>query len=281
MHGAEMMGNVRFSSARVRMQDRKEIHSKPIVQMGNYQDTFSRTVLKPLRDPNDDPNSKQKPTFGNPFRKCKEKGLLVDMTEDYDDTSTSKRKTPSGASTRKRTASLNKDYVFFGLKRASSMDFESVSDGEGCFGGSMMDTASDRGCMSDSFLSVPSYSKDVIFNKKLTKRVHKEEDVAVAGKSNTARLVQPSLEKDAVKTLKDAHQDDDVNEDDESIIFEDVKSKFIKLIRRPGIHEREISKQSRRIKSSKYKVLLSSQCIKEAHRFKRQKIIDWCKNFLQ
>ena len=79
---AKAVGSSIERAFRIRLQDRIEIHNQPISQMGNYQD-YVKALPTPLREANPDA-PRRLHTFGNPFKLAKEKGIMIDETEDYD-----------------------------------------------------------------------------------------------------------------------------------------------------------------------------------------------------
>lgn len=67
---------------RIRLQDKAELHNQPMSTMGNYQE-YLKKLPQPLRELDPD-TPKRLHTFGNPFKLAKEKGMMIDETEDYD-----------------------------------------------------------------------------------------------------------------------------------------------------------------------------------------------------
>lgn len=74
---------------RIRLQDKAELHNQPVSTMGNYQE-YLKKIPQPLRELDPD-TPRRLHTFGNPFKLAKEKGMMIDETEDYDAPSSSGR----------------------------------------------------------------------------------------------------------------------------------------------------------------------------------------------
>ncbi|XP_073518739.1 integrator complex subunit 6 [Phyllobates terribilis] len=80
-HLTRMRANLLKSSRRFFSgQDEDQIHSIPIVQMGNYQE-YLRNIPSPLRELDAD-QPKRLHTFGNPF-KLDKKGMMIDEADEF------------------------------------------------------------------------------------------------------------------------------------------------------------------------------------------------------
>ena len=109
---AKAIGSSIDRAFRIRLQDRVEVHNQPLSQMGNYQD-YVKALTPPLREANPDA-PRRLHTFGNPFKLAKEKGIMIDETEDYDGPS------DNSGSKAKRKASSDHGGYSHKRKRSSS-----------------------------------------------------------------------------------------------------------------------------------------------------------------
>jgi len=264
---AEQLAN----TLRIRLQDRAEVHSQPISQMGNYQD-YVKNLPVPLREANPD-TPRRLHTFGNPFKMAKEKGIMIDETEDYDGPSasspSSKRKVSvghSGLPTKRRRSSS--PYPKF------THDVKAIS----------RDKKGLKAYIKNEEPPVPKVEEKVV---DLTADTEPKPEQAHA----TAEKVQ-SLEstgtdvvsdKDAqnssVSCIKKGVISDNVATDikDASASQEEVEfacMEIVKLIRKPGKHTKEVmSLLSKTNIEIGQKSVILEQLINEAHRFKRKDII--------
>ncbi|KAG9491862.1 hypothetical protein GDO78_000389 [Eleutherodactylus coqui] len=91
-HLTRMRANLLKSSRKVfSAQDEDNIHSIPIVQMGNYQE-YLRNITAPLRELDAD-QPKRLHTFGNPF-KLDKKGMMIDEADEFVSGHQNKHKRP-------------------------------------------------------------------------------------------------------------------------------------------------------------------------------------------
>ncbi|XP_063284887.1 integrator complex subunit 6 isoform X1 [Pelobates fuscus] len=107
-HLTRMRANLIKSTRRFfRGQDEDQLHSIPIVQMGNYQE-YLRAVPSPLRELDSD-QPRRLHTFGNPF-KLDKKGMMIDEADEFVSGHQNKYKRPGepyqhGVPKRKRSMS--------------------------------------------------------------------------------------------------------------------------------------------------------------------------------
>jgi len=103
----EMIGDVNFSSSRIKLQDKRDLHTKLVKDMGDYKALESNPVLNKIRlrsaQVDLDGDSRSKNTFGNPFtnKRREDKLGILDETEDYDIIQKAEKKT------RRRKNNLN------------------------------------------------------------------------------------------------------------------------------------------------------------------------------
>ncbi|XP_063808028.1 integrator complex subunit 6 [Pseudophryne corroboree] len=91
-HLTRMRVNLLKSSRRFfKAQDEDQMHSIPIVQMGNYQE-YLRNIPSPLRELDAD-QPKRLHTFGNPF-KLDKKGMMIDEADEFVSGHQNKHKRP-------------------------------------------------------------------------------------------------------------------------------------------------------------------------------------------
>ncbi|KAM8977603.1 integrator complex subunit 6 [Pelodytes ibericus] len=91
-HLTRMRANLIKSTRRFfRGQDEDQVHSVPIVQMGNYQE-YLRTIPSPLRELDSD-QPRRLHTFGNPF-KLDKKGMMIDEADEFVSGHQNKHKRP-------------------------------------------------------------------------------------------------------------------------------------------------------------------------------------------
>ncbi|XP_056418010.1 integrator complex subunit 6 isoform X2 [Hyla sarda] len=91
-HLTRMRANLLKSSRKVFSgQDEDQIHSIPIVQMGNYQE-YLRNIPSPLRELDAD-TPRRLHTFGNPF-KLDKKGMMIDEADEFVSGHQNKHKRP-------------------------------------------------------------------------------------------------------------------------------------------------------------------------------------------
>ncbi|XP_009861412.2 integrator complex subunit 6 [Ciona intestinalis] len=261
-------GQIAQNKMRVRLQDRVEIHNQPMSQMGNYQD-YIKGLPAPLREANPD-TPKRLHTFGNPFKLAKEKGMMIDETEDYDGPSASaspKRKSgqEQGGPPHKRkrlgsfskkfnlkspTHDVQKDNVVQKIEgKKSGPSNEQQNEGEEIKKNSQDEIEiHDSGVESSSdFLTIDVKSEEI--EKHInTGQMKKHRSL----KSDKKKLTSPLLNSNNT-----------------------VKVEVVKLIRKPGLHTVKVVELLKdMVGTSDVKNILLETLITEAGRFKRHKLIN-------
>lgn len=82
----EMIGDVNFSSSRIKLQDKRDLHCKMVKDMGDYKQLEQSTKGR-LRSAEDELDGERpRNTFGNPFtnKRREDKPMMFDETENYD-----------------------------------------------------------------------------------------------------------------------------------------------------------------------------------------------------
>ena len=81
----EMIGDVNFSSSRIKLQDKRDLHCKKLKDMGDYKQLEQNTRDR-LRSAEEEDGDRPRNTFGNPFtnKRREDKPMMFDETENYD-----------------------------------------------------------------------------------------------------------------------------------------------------------------------------------------------------
>ena len=257
---AKAVGSSVDRAFRVRLQDRVEIHNQPISQMGNYQE-YVKALPTPLREANPDA-PRRLHTFGNPFKLAKEKGIMIDETEDYDgppDTSGSKIR-------RRSTGDIG---VFSHKRKRSRSPFR--------FNLKKMEKLSQSNKLSDSF-NVLKEKENVVeeASSSDTSRDEKETQKNESSESDLnifARIqsLEPSLKEPIVMEEKPKTEE---KKEEASVRNIAIKAHVIKLIRRPGRQNSNVVKELSKLSGSiAEKQKLVQLFVSESQRFKRHNLI--------
>ena len=272
---AKAVGSSVERAFRIRLQDRVEVHNQPISQMGNYQE-YAKAQTPPLREANPDA-PRRLHTFGNPFKLAKEKGIMIDETEDYDG--------PSDTSGTKGKRKSSMDHSGFSNKRKRSS-----SRSPSRFIWKKADKPA-----TPSKPTVPDANQNI----------NKEKDSA--SEEPAALVVPPKVEKLDTEPSKDIFDDSDdniferllsVDTFEETVSDEpqkpdittievsnnNVASKTLvfKLIRTPGRHTAEVTRELSKITGSiAAKQRLIESLIVEGQRFKRHSLVAIFENFAE
>lgn len=255
--------------ARVRLfQDKAELHNQPISNMGNYQD-YLKKMPQPLRELDPD-TPKRVHTFGNPFKLAKEKGMMIDETEDYDGPSSENKSKDPGkrGRGRKRSSSLTRPGTPPVFKRSFSPPLSPKSPASGSANKTAASEVNKK--PSPSVPAVPT-SQNLPATPPSVGDASEEPKEA----ENPAEDKSKAQERAAKKSFVSQKVPPEIETRNVSI-----KEKVIKLVRRPGRNNVMIFEALQRLKGPKnsWQPVLCD-VVKEAHRFKKDNLIQQLKQF--
>ncbi|CAK8684006.1 integrator complex subunit 6-like [Clavelina lepadiformis] len=272
---AKAVGSSVENSLRVRLQDREEIHNQPMSQMGNYQD-YVKALPAPLREANPDV-PKRLHTFGNPFKLAKEKGIMIDETEDYDGPSASpgsgKRKSSGdhGSSPSKRKK-MSKGFFKYNMKKPDRFQ-RSPSPAPSS-------TVETKDSQPNTLLDAQKIVKATLPAKTdgiCSSKDENKQDITNFA-DNTITPTTISSTSSAGSVTKNALVKASIADKPVSIALENqneqIKVNIIKLIRKPGRYNNEVLSYLNQLSGTpamKQKVM--ETLIAEALRFKRNQLL--------
>ncbi|XP_039250489.2 integrator complex subunit 6-B-like isoform X1 [Styela clava] len=305
---------------RIRLQDKAELHNQPISTMGNYQE-YLKKFPQPLRELDPD-TPKRLHTFGNPFKLAKEKGMMIDETEDYDAPSSGNKSGRSGdagkRNRRKRSASPMRPgtppvfkkshlstpgFVNNQTNPAAVVTNHQTTDNHNSLPHAFLngETRPPNGALeltepsaikttpSDIAAKLQALKSNLKHNMsemiELEPKLKHSDLLNGKGSDNMSLSDSMGLTNDSVwKTMHRKHKQKKPKSNKATAEIENanssIKDTVIKFVRKPGKNDINIFNELQKLKgpkSSWHPVLCS--VIKEAHRFKKDNLIQHLKKF--